>query len=740
MHNPFSIHSDRHLRALAAKGVAMRPSVSAEVLAATFGYRSSNAAREAAARGELTPPAATLLSGPGRDGLVTLLDPVAGLPFSLHASVLAKGVRDRHADYCASPYGNLLDVSALRGPDSGSDGDAPGPVAPAGPGPGPAANRAMLAIVEEWLARNGFRLSDLDDPQGRAAVEALLNRHGGSPEDGGRSPSEIPHPADAAHGEVRRPRAGAPENHRFATFLTVRRAVSPDAVKSALWEQNVTSERLGDILVRNGFLSRDEVEAFADEHRDRGDADVPASAARIPVDVLERHMILVAAESVDTLWVSTPSDRDTVRRVIAAYRPAMRVEFVDRQPSLFELFLARVRGSHAAADDATGVEAILDRVVRDALAKGASDIHVEPREGSYSVYFRKDGMRGHAYEGSIDECRALITQLKERARLDVGERRVGQDGGFRFPWKGGHVDLRVTTVVTTTGEQAVVRVPDPDRVKPRLGDLGIAGVDRWRTGISRRNGLCVACGAAGSGMTTTLSASASELEGLGRKVLRVDDDVECRTTRLGGLAADPGVARILAGSLKNFMRPDPDVVVFGEVRTEDAAANAVRAADTGHLVLATMRASSVPTALTRLRDLSVEPHELRYVLRGILAQTLVRTVCGACGGARSRDARTCERCDGRGYAGRTVVSQCAAFDTPSDVDEALALAGAPHGSVARSDLPWPPIVDDAVARMRAGATTSDELVRVFGSVAEAAFVRHGLDPADFALGKVRGEG
>ncbi len=733
MHNPFSIHSDRHVRALAARGVDLKASVSAEVLATTFGYRSSNAVREAAARGELTPPAATACPASGGEGLVAVLDPVARLPFSVHRSLLERGVRDRHADYCVSPYGNLLDLGALRGSATpvtppGDDGATGVAAAPERPLPGP--DDGIVALSDMILRRAGIDPSRLGDPEVHLAGVSAIVRTAERLLDG-IAPDWTGRPGGGVADMTR-------QGHRFAEFVVSAGMARRDVVEAALREQMATKERLGAILVRHGHLTQAGLTWLLQEFRENRIATERPTTSQVPLDILERDGITIAAESATTLYVSTLSDEDQVRTTLGIYRPGMAVSFVPFDPGTFPGYLDSVRRSRSAPREAAiPGDGALDRILGLGVAAGASDIHIEPHGASYSVFHRREGVRGHVRDGSIEECRAVIDELKDRARLDIAERRIAQYGGFRIEDGDQCVGLRVAIVATVEGEQAIIRILDPDRVKPKLDDLGITHVAHWRRGISRQNGLCLICGATGSGKTTTLNSSIKEIDRFGKKIYTAEDPVEHRIPDVGQASMNPQVDLTFARSIKNFMRADPDVIVIGEVRDGDTARNAVKGADTGHLVLGTMSASTVLTVIRRMGDLGVADHELRSILRSVLVQTLVRTICRTCNGERIRYGRECTGCGGRGYAGRSVVSECASFDGPDDVGEVLALVKLPPGTMLPSDLPWPGIVDDAILKMREGVTTSDELIRVFGNGVRDAFERHDLDPRDFSLRAMR---
>ena len=528
------------------------------------------------------------------------------------------------------------------------------------------------------------------------------------------------------------------ERHAFAEYLIENNMVGADAIKSALLEQKVTQERIGAILVRNGFVMQSALtKAILNFNADRI-ATEKVSTSRIPVEILERMNVILSAETEDTIYVGTMSDEETVRSIVREYYPEKRIKFVAFMADNLPDFLERIRRSSVAMDEEdVAKEDMLDRILRQAMKQFASDVHIEPHGASYSVFFRKLGVREHVFEGDIEEYQTVITQLKDRARMDIAERRIGQDGGFQVDNGGKYVDLRVATVATVEGEQAIIRILDPDRVSPTLNTLGITHVDHWRRGISRQNGLCLICGATGSGKTTTLNASIKELDRFGKKIYTAEDPVEYRIPFVGQVSMNPQVDLTFSRAIKNFMRADPDIIVLGEVRDADTARNAVKGADTGHLMLATLHTSSIISSLTRLRDLEVDSYELRYILRAVLVQTLVRTICGTCGGTGLYRGDPCPKCNGGGYAGRTIVSECYSFGDTDDVDKVIAYTSRDSKDRASSarDLPWPTIVDDALEKMIEGLTTSDELLRVFGAEAEDRFERRGINPEHYALKK-----
>jgi len=523
------------------------------------------------------------------------------------------------------------------------------------------------------------------------------------------------------------------ERHAFAERLIELGLVKPDAVDAAIQEQKVTRERIGAILVKNGFLSQDVlIPAILAFKADRI-ATERVNSSRVPVDILDRMSIIISAETDTTIYVGTMSDEQAVRNIIAEHYPEKEIVFVAFLAENLPDFLDRMRraNSFLEADEDTRPDEMLDRLLYDALNQGASDVHIEPRGDSYAVFFRLLGERRLIHMGTIEEYNTIAAQIKDRGRMDLAERRIGQDGGFQLEHSGRFVDMRVATVATVDGEQVIVRILDPDAVNPSLDSLGITRINHWRRGITRQNGLCLICGPTGSGKTTTLNASIRELPRFSKKIYTVEDPVEYRIPYVGQVSINPQVGLDFPKAIRNFMRADPDMIVLGEVRDADTARNAIKAADTGHLVMATLHTGSIVSALSRLRDLEVDAYELRYMLRAVLVQTLIRTICKACEGAGHVGSHICPSCRGTGYSARTVVSECQSFTDSAEVDRVIEMTS--PGYKASGPMPWPEMIDDAIDVMARGDTSIDELRRVFGSLADERVLERGLDPEAHAL-------
>lgn len=531
-------------------------------------------------------------------------------------------------------------------------------------------------------------------------------------------------PADAAPDEAATPietkpvvfayRAGRTyeRRHKFGEYVYRKGLISKNALHAASLEQEVTGAKIGQILVANGFLSdKDRVEAIlATEHSRIAQEKV--SRSRIPVDILARHNILISAEQEDRIYVASTQDTRMVRHVVNQYYPEKQVEMVSYDASAMNLFLASMRKMSSIDDPANAEELMLDRIVYNALTEGASDIHIEPRPTSYSIFYRKDGVRELIHTGALSEYQTLIARIKDKAAMDLAETRKPQDGGFQMEYAGKMIDLRVATVPTSVGrEKCTIRLLDSDRVKPSLDEIGITDVAKWRRGVRHQDGLCIICGPTGSGKTTTLSATIREMDRFGKSIYSIEDPVEYSIPFVTQVGVNKQVDLDFANGIRAFMRGDPNIIIVGEVRDEETARNAIKAAETGHLVLATLHTGSIIGAISRLKELNIEPHELRYLVRAIMVQSLIRTKCKTCGG-REGERLACEECGGSGYKGRTLATECEYFGTPEEVQRIIPEPGK------HIEPTWITKEQDAVNKMYAGVTDLAELDRVFGPAME----------------------
>ena len=372
---------------------------------------------------------------------------------------------------------------------------------------------------------------------------------------------------------------------------------------------------------------------------------------------------------------------------------------------------------------------LINGLIAEAVRIGASDVHIESFESSLRVRFRVDGVMREALVLPARIAPLLVSRVKVMARLDIAERRVPQDGRVSLAMGSRQLDVRVSTLPTRGGERVVLRILDKDQGGLSLPELGLAphALAALHKALQTPNGIVLVTGPTGSGKTTTLYAALGLLNDGQRNILTVEDPVEYAVEGVGQTQVNARVGMSFAAGLRAILRQDPDVVMVGEIRDGETAQIAVQASLTGHLVLSTVHTNDAAGAITRLRDIGIEPFLLASSLRLVMAQRLLRRLCPHCRQPHGDDAmaRTlfggdftgtlyaatgCPRCNHTGYAGRLGIHEVIPVDAAirrlvaSDAGEdAIAAAAFPHGGRLGD------AARDLVAR---GLTTLEEAFRV----------------------------
>ncbi|MCW9014209.1 MAG: type II secretion system ATPase GspE [Gammaproteobacteria bacterium] len=326
-----------------------------------------------------------------------------------------------------------------------------------------------------------------------------------------------------------------------------------------------------------------------------------------------------------------------------------------------------------AEDDAPIIK-LINAVLTEAIKINASDIHIEAFEKRMRIRFRVDGVLREILQPPKNIAPLVISRIKVMAKLDIAEKRLPQDGRISLKVAGRSVDVRVSTLPSGHGERIVLRLLDKQAGRLDLQHLGMS--DDAREGMAhllrRPHGIILVTGPTGSGKTTTLYAGLTQLNESSRNILTVEDPIEYYLDGIGQTQVNTKVEMTFAKGLRAILRQDPDVVMIGEIRDLETASIAVQASLTGHLVLSTLHTNTAIGAVTRLRDMGVEPFLLASSLIGVLAQRLVRTLCPHCKQehvatesecdwleADSQHPPTiykaagCDECKHLGYAGRT---------------------------------------------------------------------------------------
>jgi general secretion pathway protein E len=282
-------------------------------------------------------------------------------------------------------------------------------------------------------------------------------------------------------------------------------------------------------------------------------------------------------------------------------------------------------------DDAPIVR-LINALLSEAIRVGASDIHIEAFEKKLSVRLRVDGQLREIVQPRRELAPLLVSRIKVMAKLDIAEKRLPQDGRISLRIAGRSVDVRVSTLPTQFGERVVLRLLDQKNAKLDLTSLGMDAhaLQTIQELLTKPHGIILLTGPTGSGKTTTLYAMLTDINDVHRNIMTVEDPIEYYLVGISQTQVNPKVDLTFARGLRAILRQDPDVVMVGEIRDRETAEMAVQASLTGHLVLSTLHTNSTVGAITRLRDMGVEPFLLSATLIGVIAQRLVRQLCGEC--------------------------------------------------------------------------------------------------------------
>lgn len=486
--------------------------------------------------------------------------------------------------------------------------------------------------------------------------------------------------------------------------------VNPEEVDAAIFESGITGESIGPILVKRGFLEQKVLIDILLEITDESITEEELILPHIPYDILVETKTKIVAQTIEAVYIGTITDEDEVEYRLAPYFSKRKIIFVNVNPDDVETYIDKLTTINDS--DAS----VMENLIRQAIIQNASDIHIQPRESSYTVFYRRLGVRGIVHEGTLDEYNQLNARIKDRSKMDLAERRVPQDGGFNVEFNGRIVDLRVATVPMNEGEKITIRILDPEKASVKLDNLGISNIEGWRDSTSRADGLCLICGPTGSGKTTTLNATVKDMQRFGKSIYTAEDPVEYSIAYVDQININESVGLDFSRAIRAFMRADPDIILVGEIRDIDTARNAIKGAETGHLVMGTLHTGSIKGATERLRDIGVDAHELKHILRGVLTQRLMRVLCTRCYGEDEH----CSDCFGSGYSSRTIISECHYFESDAEVRRLLTT----------EEVFWKTMVEDAYDKYIQGITSYEEMFRIFGSDAKRLITKKGFNERD----------
>ncbi|MBF0614244.1 MAG: type II/IV secretion system protein [Magnetococcales bacterium] len=512
---------------------------------------------------------------------------------------------------------------------------------------------------------------------------------------------------------------------RIGDRLVEAKIITADQLQTALAEQRKTGKKLGHSLAQLGFLS------------ETGFLEFLASQLRIPyIDLKKFHfnpdlvkilpetsarrfraVVLTREGEHVRVGMADPTDIFVFDELTRALGQTPRLALVSESQLLRALDLVyrsegNIREQVIALEEEVGksefdldsivqagmtvdapVVKILQSLFEDAMRMNASDIHIEPDADVLRIRQRIDGVLNEQIVNEKRIAPALVSKLKLLANLEIAEKRLPQDGRFNITVKGKSVDVRLSTLPIQDGESVVMRLLDQSADNLNLDAVGMEPglLKRFRYWLNRPHGLILVTGPTGSGKTTTLYGSLNTLNSPGKKIITVEDPVEYRLPRINQVQVRTRIGLTFARVLRTVLRQDPDIILVGEMRDQETAEIAIRAALTGHLVLSTLHTNSAVATAIRLVEMGVEGYAVASALKCILAQRLVRRICMDCSvqvdpdpeeqillqgllgprahGVRLSRGKGCPQCNRTGYRGRIAVVEL--LEMRSTLAEAL---------------------------------------------------------------------
>jgi type II secretory ATPase GspE/PulE/Tfp pilus assembly ATPase PilB-like protein len=552
---------------------------------------------------------------------------------------------------------------------------------------------------------------------------------------------------------------------KLGEILVSRGITTPDQIRIALTEQKKSKEHLGKILVRLGFATEAVVRdviggVLGQESVDLSKAVAdPEAVHMIPQSLARRlravpltydnhnHRLMVAMADTFNLVAldQLTAHVGTETEIVPLLAGEAEIEKAIDQFYGFELSVDGIlheietgeidyQSLDAETDEyRQPVVRLVNALLADAVKRNASDIHFEPEEGFLRFRYRIDGVLRQIRSLHKNYWPAIAVRLKVMAGLDIAETRAPQDGRISLSLSGRHVDFRVSTLPTVHGENIVLRVLDRQRGIVSLEELGLQpdAVNTLKLMVARPEGIILVTGPTGSGKTTTLYSLLNYLNTEGVNIMTLEDPVEYPTAMIRQTSVNEAIRLDFASGIRSMMRQDPDIILVGEIRDQDTANMAFRAAMTGHQVFSTLHTNSAIGAIPRLLDIGILPDILAGNIIGVLAQRLVRKLCVKCRephemtdlertllGLKATDrlqpiyrAASCKECDYTGYRGRIALMEVLHFDT--DLDELVARR-ATQRELLRLALSkgFRPLASVGASRVLDGTTSIDEVSRV----------------------------
>jgi type IV pilus assembly protein PilB len=456
---------------------------------------------------------------------------------------------------------------------------------------------------------------------------------------------------------------GGVQKERFGEYLVRHAAVSQESINEAVGHQIDSGARIGEVLVELGALDERSLAAalagffgypISDLRREKIEASVmtlvPESVARsyqaMPLGVVDGQLRVAVAEPSDQL--ASALAQASGREVQIEVAPLSDIEWainsyyrltgdIDQLVEKFEF--SEPSGAPRSVDEVLAevsedapIVQVVDRIITQAMRDRASDVHIEPADDIVRVRFRIDGALTEVLRLPANMGMGLVSRIKIMADMNIVERRRPQDGQLTAVIDGTPIDVRVATISTIWGETCVMRILDKKRSVFKMSELGMSDTtyDSYAKLIRAPFGMVLCAGPTGSGKTTTLYATMSEVADPSRNIMTIEDPVEYVFPSINQIQTNDQAGLTFAQGLKSILRQDPDVILVGEIRDVETARIAVQSALTGHFVLSSLHATDAVSAVLRFLDMGIESFLIASSVIAIVGQRLVRRICPAC--------------------------------------------------------------------------------------------------------------
>ncbi len=568
---------------------------------------------------------------------------------------------------------------------------------------------------------------------------------------------------------------------RIGELLVEEKAITSEQLKIALEKQKATGQRIGQILISLGMISEEELMQVTAKKLDipfvnLSDIVIDREIAHIiSPELARKHQLIPVFKMGNVLTVAVYDPLDFIAFDQLAYQTRLEIKRVVASKSDIEDAIERnysigdavnkvvegIKTEEIAIDvdeiDSTTLQDfsrdmpavnLVNLIIARGINGNASDLHLDPDENGLRVRFRIDGLMKEAAMLPRSLIAGVVSRVKVMANMDVSEKRIPQDGRFQVRYRKNIIDFRVSSLPTAFGEKVAIRVLDKSSLLLDIDKMGFSegNYREWLKLIQRPEGLILITGPTGSGKTSTLYATLMRISTPEKSVVTVEDPIEYNLPLITQVQMNEKAGLNFASALRSIVRQNPDIIMVGEIRDLDTAEISIRASMTGHLVLSTLHTSDAPVALNRLIDMGIEPYLVSSSVSAVLAQRLVRTLCGNCKSeVKTIDSATagllerynlplkcytsagCPRCDFSGYSGRTSINELLVM---SNRLREIVNSKAPNATLraAAIDEGLISLRTDGLLKVAKGITTVEEVMRV----------SHDDDIYDVKPGKPRG--